>query len=115
MNNEVLSMRRIAELRKEKGLNQIGLALKLNVSQKMISAYESGVHQPSIDTLKEMGKIFGVSIDYILEVSDIRRTAEKFSRDGLTEKEIELLDLFKELDREKQQKAIGVLFALKEY
>ena len=43
-------MKRIAELRKEKHLNQIGLGLELNVSQKMISAYESGAHQPSIDT-----------------------------------------------------------------
>lgn len=39
-------MKRIAELRKEKHLNQIGLGLELNVSQKMISAYESGAHQP---------------------------------------------------------------------
>lgn len=32
-------MNRIAMLRKEKGLSQISLSLKLNVSQKMISAY----------------------------------------------------------------------------
>lgn len=34
-------MNRIAMLRKEKGLSQISLSLKLNVSQKMISAYEN--------------------------------------------------------------------------
>ena len=89
--------------------------LKLNVSQKMISAYESGVHQPSIDTLKAMAKIFGVSIDYIVGISDIKAPVEKFVSDNLTEKEAELLDLFKGLSREKQQKAIGIVFALKEY
>ena len=108
-------MKRIAELRKEKHLNQVGLALKLNVSQKMISAYENGSHQPSIDTLFQMSKIFGVSVDYIIGNSDIRTPAEKFSKDGLSQNEIELLDIYKQLDKEKKQKAIGMLLALKEY
>jgi len=103
------------QLRKEKGLNQVGLGLKLNVSQKMISAYESGVHQPSIDTLIELSKIFNVSVDYIIGNSNIKSTAEAMTRDGLTFNEIELLDLFKTLDKDKQQQAIGVLFALKNY
>lgn len=108
-------MKRIAELRKEKHLNQIGLGLKLNVSQKMINAYESGAHQPSIDTLIQMSNIFGVSVDYIIGNTDIRTPVEKFLKDGLTTNEIELLDIFKELDNEKQQKALGILFALKYY
>ena len=41
-------MNRIAELRKEKHLNQIGLAMKLNISQYMVSAYETGRHQPGM-------------------------------------------------------------------
>lgn len=106
-------MNRIAELRKEKGLNQVGLGLKLNVSQKMISSYERGTHQPSIDTLIQMSKLFNVSVDYIIGNSDIKTPAEKFSKDFLTQNEIDLLDIFKELNNEKQQKAIGVLFALK--
>lgn len=106
-------MTRIAELRKEKGLNQVGLGLKLNLSQKMISSYESGAHQPSIDTLIQMANIFNVSVDYIIGISDIRTPAEKFSKDGLTEKEIELLDMFRELTKDKQQMALGVIFALR--
>ena len=108
-------MKRIAELRKEKHLNQVGLGLKLNVSQKMISAYENGTHQPSVDTLIQMSNIFGVSVDYIIENTDIRVPAEKFSKDGLTSREIEVLDIFKELDAEKQQMALGILFTLKHY
>lgn len=108
-------MNRIAELRKEKGLNQVGLGLRLNVSQKMISAYESGTHQPSIDTLIQMSNLFNVSVDYIIGTSNIKLSAEKFSKDTLTDLEIELLDIFKELDRNKQEKAIGILFALKNY
>ena len=108
-------MNRIAELRKEKYLNQIGLAMNLNISQYMVSAYETGRHQPSIDTLIQMSNIFGVSVDYIIGNTDIRTPVEKFLKDGLTSNEIELLDIFKELDNEKQQKALGILFALKYY
>ena len=108
-------MNRIAELRKEKHLNQIGLAMKLNISQYMVSAYETGRHQPSIDTLIQMSNIFCVSVDYIIGNTDIRTPVEKFLKDGLTSNEIELLDIFKELDNEKQQKALGILFALKYY
>ena len=50
-------MNRIAMLRKEKGLSQISLSLKLNVSQKMISAYENGKSEPSIATLMQMADI----------------------------------------------------------
>ncbi len=106
-------MKRIAELRKEKHLNQTGLGLKLNVSQKMISAYESGAHQPSIDTLIRMSEIFNVSVDYMIENSDIRMKAERLVKDGLTANEAELLELFNELDEKRQQRAIGIIFALK--
>ncbi len=106
-------MKRIAELRKEKHLNQTGLGLKLNVSQKMISAYESGAHQPSIETLIRMSEIFNVSVDYIIENSDIRMKAERLVKDGLTANEVELLELFNELDEKRQQRAIGIIFALK--
>ena len=106
-------MKRIAELRKEEHLNQTGLGLKLNVSQKMISAYESGAHQPSIDTLIRMSEIFNVSVDYMIENSDIRMKAERLVKDGLTANEAELLELFNELDEKRQQRAIGIIFALK--
>lgn len=108
-------MKRIAQLRKEKGLNQVGLGLKLNISQKMISAYESGIHQPSIDTLLELSKIFNVSVDYIIGNSDIKATAENFSKDNLTPNEMKLLELFRTLSKDKQQQAIGIIFALKNY
>lgn len=105
-------MHRIAELRKGKGLTQAGLGLKLNVSQKMISSYENGTHQPGIDTLIEMTKLFNVSSDYIIGISDIKMSAERFSSDNLDDLDIELIDMFKELDYNKKQKALGILYAL---
>lgn len=70
-------MNRIAELRKEKRMNQISLALKLNVSQKIISAYENGKNEPSIDLLMRMADLFNVSIDYLIGYSDSRSTGHQ--------------------------------------
>lgn len=107
-------MKRIALLRKEKGLNQVGLGMKLNVSQKMISAYESGIHQPSIETLIQLSEIFDVSVDYLIGNSDIRSKAEALTKDT-NDLEIKLLDSFKKLDKDNQQQAIGIIFALQHY
>ncbi|MBP3337456.1 MAG: helix-turn-helix transcriptional regulator [Clostridia bacterium] len=108
-------MNRIAELRKEKHLNQVGLAMELNISQYMVSAYENERHQPTADMLITLADFFKVSIDYLIGRSDIRYQAEDILKNNLTKKEIQLLNLFKELAKEKQEQAIGVLFALKNY
>lgn len=105
-------MERIKELRKSKNLNQVGLSLKLNVSQRMISSYEKGDSQPSIDTLKAMSKIFDTSVDYIIENTDIKTPIDRFAMDNLTPNEVKLLDIFKKLNRNQQQQAIGIVFAL---
>jgi len=105
-------MNRIAELRKSKHLNQTGLAMKLNISQYLVSAYETGRHQPSIDALLQMSKLFNASVDYIIGNSDIKTPAEQISREGLTADETELLEIFKELSPKDKQRAIGMLMAL---
>ncbi|MBQ7033194.1 MAG: helix-turn-helix transcriptional regulator [Clostridia bacterium] len=105
-------MERIAELRKSKHWNQVALAMKLNVSQYLISAYETGRHQPGIETLLQMAKLFNVSVDYIIGNTDIKTPIDAFAKDGLTEDEIELLSIFKTLTKKEQQRAIGMLLAL---
>lgn len=106
-------MNRIAELRKEKHLNQIGLAMELNISQYMVSAYETGRHQPTMDMLTELADFFNVSIDYLVGRSDIRFSADSLIQNNLSKKEVELLNLFRTLTDDKKERAIGVLFALK--
>ncbi len=106
-------MNRIAELRKEKHLNQIGLAMKLNISQYMVSAYETGRHQPTMEMLIEMADFFNVSIDYLVGKSKIRYRADSLFINNLTEKELELLNLFRTLPPDKQEQSVGIIFALK--
>lgn len=107
-------MKRIAELRKERHISQTELGRMLNLSQKMISSYESGTHQPGLDTLKKLSRIFGVSVDYIIENSDSRSLPVT---DGLSlyEDEVELLSMYRQLDIDSKHRALGITFALLHY
>ncbi len=104
-------MNRIAELRKEKHLNQTGLAMKLNISQYLVSAYETGRHQPGIDILIEMSKLFNVSVDYIIGNTDTKSPFIITSNDFLSKDETELLTIFRNLNKKNQQRAIGMLLS----
>ncbi len=106
-------MKRIAELRHEKHITQTALAMKLNITQNMISFYESGKYQPSIDTLIELAKVFDVSVDYLIGNTDIRYPADKLIQDKSTVTEIEMITLFKSLTKDEQQRAIGIIQATK--
>ena len=106
-------MNRIAELRKEKKMSQISLGMKLNVSQKMISAYENGKHEPSIDLLMRMADIFHASIDYIVGYSENRYPEYQISGMSypmLSDRDINRL--FQDLSDRNKWIAQGVLLGL---
>lgn len=105
-------MNRIAMLRKEKCLSQISLSLKLNVSQKMISAYENGKSEPSIATLMQMADIFNTSVDYIIGYTNIRQPIDKTVQMSLNEDECDLLGGYRELSAKQQNIALGVILGL---
>ncbi len=108
-------MNRIAQLRKEKHLNQIGLAMKMNISQYMVSAYETGRHQPTMDMLIELSDFFGVSVDYLIGRSNVRMRADEFFATDFSAEEAELLALFRDMDCTERSKALGMMYAVKHY
>ena len=63
---------RIRDLRNEFGLTQEELGKKIGQTKSNISKYETGSLEPGIDTLRELAKIFNVSLDYLMGASDIR-------------------------------------------
>ncbi len=56
----------IANLRKSRGLTQAALAEKLNVSDKTISKWESGLGFPEVTQFPALAAFFGVSVDYLM-------------------------------------------------
>lgn len=61
---------RLKELRIEKGLSQMQLALKLNVSQSAIAKWELGKTEPTASAIIAIAKFFDETTDYILGLED---------------------------------------------
>ncbi len=66
-------MKRLAELRKEKGYTQVKMQMLTGIDQSNISKMELGIIEPNISMLKEFAKIFDTSIDYLTEFTDERK------------------------------------------
>ena len=60
----------IIKLRTDAGMTQSDLGEKLNYSDKSISKWERAESLPDANVLKQMGEIFGVSMDYLFNSHD---------------------------------------------
>lgn len=63
---------RLVELRTEKGLSQKTAAAELGISQALLSHYEKGIREFSLDFLCRIADYYDVTADYILGRSESR-------------------------------------------
>lgn len=56
---------RLQELRKERNISQLKLALDLNMNQNTISRYENLEREADYETLIKFADYFEVSLDYL--------------------------------------------------
>ncbi len=61
---------RLKQLRKEKGISQLKLAMDLSMNQNTISRYENEDREADYATLIKIADYFDVSLDYLLERTD---------------------------------------------
>lgn len=99
-------MNRIKELRQENDILQSDLAKRLKVGQATISNWETGRYEPDQDALREMSKIFDVSIDYILGNTDIKKPLTSEDMSGLTDKQIKILQMMEKMTPEQQDEIL---------
>ncbi len=59
--------RKISALRKDKKWSQEKLAEKIGTSSAMVSKYERGDINPSIEVAKKVSRSFEVSLDYLID------------------------------------------------
>ncbi|MCC0642182.1 MULTISPECIES: helix-turn-helix domain-containing protein [unclassified Clostridioides] len=85
-------MNRLRELRKEMNLSTQEIANKLNVHYTSIQNWENGRRKIDIDKLKDLAKLYDVSLDYITCLTDDRENTQ------LEEEEKQLLNNYRELD-----------------
>lgn len=61
---------RCVELREQLKLTQDDIAHQIGVSKKQVSAWETGQAEPRTDSLIALARLFSVSTDYLLGVTD---------------------------------------------
>ena len=97
---------RIKELRENKKESQQKLAMLLNVSQTMISRYELEQAYPDVEMLIKLAEHFGVSVDYLIGVSESKLP---YTKSNLSEQEQQMLFLFKRLSKTQKEKAVSYI------
>ena len=66
----VETAQRLADLRRSKGFSQEGLARKLGLSRQAVSKWERAESSPDTENLISLAKLYGVSLDDLLNPSD---------------------------------------------
>ena len=78
---------KLKSLRIEKNLTQKQVADRIGLAISAVSSYESGTRYPSYDVLVKLARIFHVSTDYLLGMTNTRN----IDVTGLRDNEIELV------------------------
>lgn len=67
---DIMTANRLQQLRKENGYTQEVLAEKLGISRQSVSKWERAESSPEIDNLMALSKIYGITIDELLDTSN---------------------------------------------
>jgi transcriptional regulator with XRE-family HTH domain len=62
--------KKIKELRKEAGLTQKQLAAMVNKSETGFASWEQGLSEPSVNDIRALCRILGVTADHLLGLED---------------------------------------------
>lgn len=57
---------RLRELREQRGWIQKDLADRVGILREVVANYERGVSHPPLPTLQKLARVFGVTIDYLI-------------------------------------------------
>lgn len=61
-----MKMTGLREIRKQKKLSQLKVAMDLSISREALSYYENGKRCPDLEMLVKLSRYFNVSIDYLI-------------------------------------------------
>ena len=106
-NNKPFPMKNLAKLRKECGRSQKNLSIMLGFSQELISKYERGLSNPSIQSLKKIATFFNCSVDYLLELTD-----DPFPNTSLTKEQNNIISKYNMLSSKNKIKLEGYIDSL---
>ena len=79
-------MNRIRDLREDRDLRQIDVAMATGIDQKTLSNYETGKTNPDSEAINRLADFFNVSADYLL----VRKSAPENIESSLRKIEAEI-------------------------
>lgn len=98
---------RVKELRVERGLKQEALADFVGSSQQTISRIENEIGTPPLDLIVLLAKYFNVTIDYILCLTNTRRSLEgQLKMDKEIDEYYNVVLLYKSLNEENKETSL---------
>lgn len=65
---------RIRELRAEKNISQVRLAVVIGVTSDAVGKYERGDREPKLETWQKLAEYFGVSVGYLQGIEEKSQT-----------------------------------------
>ena len=80
MRYEVLKFENIRNLRIDNNYTQQQIADYLNIKQNTYSQYETGALNYPVDVLMKLADFYGVSVDYLLGRTDMKKPYPKKER-----------------------------------
>lgn len=105
--------KKLKKLRVDRNLSQGELAEKINeqfdtnLNKGMISKWENGLGDPSLDNARYLAIFFNISLDYLLgleEKKDIETIAAHHDGEEWTEEELDEIERFKAFVKSKRKK-----------
>lgn len=106
-NNKPLPMKNLAKIRKQSGRTQRNLSIMLGFSQELISKYERGLSNPSINSLKKMATFFNCSVDYLIDFTD-----NPLPNINLNQEQSNIISKYNMLSRDDRSRVEGYLDSL---
>lgn len=110
---------RVKELREQRHISQITLAVRIGCSQNMISKIEKGESDPKGNVLVKLADFFGVSADYLLGLSEKKYDMENSTRLirglGLQQEYVEKYEKLSDKGKETVNILIDRILEMEEY
>lgn len=77
---------KLTNLRKQKGLSQEELGEELNVTRQTISKWELGQTSPDANKLKEIAKLFEISLDELTSDAEVTNVEKEYKESNIEKK-----------------------------
>ena len=100
--------KRVAALRKERGLTQMELADQLGVSPQMVDYYERRAVNPSLDLLHKLATAFGLTVGELLGETTVKAKKRPGPASALEEK----FEQLRRLPKREQETVLKMLDGL---